>query len=116
MLEWLARVITTGAGEVTPTDSLCQAHKHTSGDGWEAHEIRLPDKLGAAAQLARMCAWNEPDRIKLSTEDSLSAYLLELRARPIGGTVLPFERQPLKLENGEANGEEIRRRGAEGVK
>ena len=48
-----------------------------------------------------MTGWNEPDRIKLSTDDSLSAYLLELRAKLISGTVLPFEHQPLHLENGE---------------
>ena len=101
MLEWLARVITTGAGEVTPTDSLCQAHKHTSGDGWEAHETRLPDKLGAAAQLARMCAWNAPDQVRLSGTDTLSAYLLELRSQPISGPILPLERHQLSLENGE---------------
>jgi hypothetical protein len=101
MLAWLTRVITTGAGDVTPTDSLCQAHKHTSGDGWEAHEIRVPDKLGAAAQLARMCGWNEPDQVRLSGTDSLSAYLLELRSQPISGPILPLERHQLSLENGE---------------
>jgi hypothetical protein len=41
----------------------------------------------------------------------LSAYLLELRAKPINGTVLPFEHQPLNLENGE-NGEPNHRQGA----
>jgi hypothetical protein len=95
----------TGAGNVNSTDSLCQAHKHTSGDGWEAHEIRLPDKLGAAQQMARMCAWNEPERIELSA-DSLTNYLLELRQQPfIGGRVLELERLVLPLKDG-ANGQE----------
>jgi hypothetical protein len=105
MLEWLTRVITTGAGDVTPTDSLCQAHKHTCGNGWETHEIRLPDKLGAAQQLARMCDWNSAERIELSM-DPLTNYLVELRQQPfIGGRVLELERPALPVES-EANGEE----------
>jgi terminase small subunit-like protein len=105
MLEWLTRVIMTGAGSVTPTDSLCQAHKVTNGDGWEAHEVKVPDKLGAAQQLARMCDWNSAERIELSM-DSLTSYLVELRQQPlIGGRVLEFERPALLVES-EANGEE----------
>jgi hypothetical protein len=107
VLEWLTRVITTGAGNVTPTDSLCQAHKHTTGDGWQAHEIRLPDKLGAAAQMARMCDWNSAEKIELSA-NSLTNYLHELRQQPfIGGRVLELERPALPLDNG-GNGEESR--------
>jgi hypothetical protein len=105
MLEWLTRVIMTGAGSVTPTDSLCQAHKITNGDGWEAHEVKVPDKLGAAQQLARMCDWNSAERIELSM-DSLTSYLVELRQQSfIGGRVLELERPALPVES-EANGEE----------
>ena len=105
MLEWLTRVIMTGAGSVTPTDSLCQAHKVTNGDGWEAHEVKVPDKLGAAQQLARMCDWNSAERIELSM-DSLTSYLVELRQQPlIGWRVLELERPALIVES-EANGEE----------
>ena len=89
MLEWLTRVITTGAGDVSPSDSLCQAHKHTTGDGWETHEVRLPDKLGAAAQLARMCDWNSAERVEVSA-NSLTSYLLQLRSQSLfGGTFSP---------------------------
>ena len=79
-------------------------------------KLRICDKVAAGGQLSRMCGWFEPDRVKLSGDDSLSAYLLEPRARPIGGTVLPLEQlehQSLRLENGE-NGEESRRQGVEG--
>ena len=89
MLTWLTRVITTGAGDVSPSDSLCQAHKHTTGDDWETHEVRLPDKLGAAAQLARMCDWNSVQRVEVSA-NSLTSYLLQLRSQSLfGGTFSP---------------------------
>jgi hypothetical protein len=97
MLAWLTRVITTGAGDVIPSDSLCQAHKHTSGNGWDAHEIRLPDKLAAAAQLAKMCDWNAADRVQI-TGDSLGAYIVALRKKPIGAEVI--EGEVRELENG----------------
>jgi Terminase small subunit len=104
MLAWLTRVITTGAGSVIPTDSLCQAHKHTAGDGWEADEIRLPDKLAAATQLAKMCDWNSPERVELRA-DTLSKYLLELRARPfMSEGVFELEQPAALLKN--ANSEE----------
>ena len=55
--------------------------------------------------LCRMTGWNEPEQVRLSTTDSLSAYLLELRAQPFGGgSVLPLERAVLPLESG-SNGE-----------
>ncbi len=81
---FLTRVIMTPAGDVGPHDSLCQSHKVTSGDGWEVHEVKVPDKLGAVMQLSRMCNWNSPEEVRLSASDSLKAYLLELRAQPIG--------------------------------
>ena len=83
-LMFLTRVIMTPAGDVGPHDSLCQSHKVTSGDGWEVHEVKVPDKLGAVMQLSRMCNWNSPEEVRLSASDSLKAYLLELRAQPIG--------------------------------
>jgi hypothetical protein len=101
-LKWLTRVITTGAGDVGPHDALCQSHKVTSGDGWESHEIRVPDKLGAIQQLAKMCNWNAPEKFQVGG-DTLSAYLVALRAKPI----FEFERPALPLENG-GNGEESR--------
>jgi hypothetical protein len=100
-LEWLTRVITTPAGEVGPHDPLCQSNKHTTGDGWEAHEIRIPDKLGALQQLAKMCDWNSAERISVDA-DSLSNYLLELRSqRFLGGPVLPLGPPALPARNGE---------------
>ena len=68
-------------------------------------KVRLADKIAGLQILCRMTGWNEPDQVRLSTTDSLSAYLLELRARPFGGgSVLPLERAVLPLESG-SNGE-----------
>ena len=115
-MEWLTAVVKTPAGQINMDHPLAQSYKvDTDGN----LDVRMPDKIGAIQILCKMCGWFEPDRVKFSVDDSLSAYLLELRAQPIGGTVLPFGHQLLDLENGEngeANGEEIRRRGAQGVK
>jgi hypothetical protein len=101
-LAFLANVVRTPAGDVGPHDALCQAHKHTIGDGWESHDIRVPDKLGAIQQLARMCNWNAPEKFQVSG-DTLSAYLVALRAEPL----FELKRPALPLENG-GNGEESR--------
>jgi hypothetical protein len=116
-IEWLERVITTGAGDVRPHDPLCQSHKHTTGDGWESHEVKIPDKLGAMQTLCRMCDWFSPEKISVSS-DSLSSYLLQLRSqRLLGGSfnVAGERAAPIELENG-ANGENYPVQGAGGVK
>ena len=117
MLEWLTRVIMTGAGSVTPTDSLCQAHKVTNGNGWESHEVKVPDKLGALQTLCKMCNWFSPEKFEFGVADSLKDYLSELRAQPFGsgGTfVATVDRATplIELENGES-GEERRNGGTE---
>ena len=98
-LEWLTRVVITPAGDVGPHDSLCQSHKVTSGDGWESHEVKIPDKLIALQQLARMCDWFSPDRLEVNL-DSLGSYLLELRAKSLfDEPAAPIERPVLSLGN-----------------
>jgi hypothetical protein len=64
-------------------------------------KVRLADKIAGMQTLCRMTGWNEPEKIRVSGEDSLSAYLLELRSQPIGWPILPLERHQLSLENGE---------------
>jgi hypothetical protein len=59
-LAFLADVVRTPAGDVGPHEALCQSHKYTTGDGWESHEIRVPDKLGAIQQLAKRCRHGGP--------------------------------------------------------
>jgi hypothetical protein len=48
-----------------------------------------------------MTGWNEPERVEL-TGDSLNAYIIALRRRPIGGgEVLELENGESELENNE---------------
>jgi hypothetical protein len=116
-LKWLTQVITTGAGDVGPHDSLCQAHKVTNGDGWEAHDVKVPDKLVALQTLCKMCNWFSPEKFEFGVADSLKDCLSELRAQPFGsgGTfVATVDRATpvIELENGES-GEERRNGGTE---
>jgi hypothetical protein len=43
-----------------------------------------------------LCGWDSPQRIELGFGDSLTQYLSELRAQPIGD----YQRPVLPLENG----------------
>jgi hypothetical protein len=61
----------------------------------------MPDKVAAIALLAKMCGWNQVERVELGV-NSLTAYLLELRAQPLGGgRILPVEGRELPLGDGE---------------
>jgi phage terminase small subunit len=59
---YLIEVLATPVGEITPSHRLCQAHKTTA----DMSEVKLPDKLRAAEQLAKMMGWNEPDKHDVS--------------------------------------------------
>ena len=101
-LQWLADLIRTPIGSVGKDSPLVQAYEE---DSEGKVKVRLADKIAGLQTLCRMTGWNEPDQVRLSTTDSLSAYLLELRAQPFGGgSVLPLERAVLPLESG-SNGE-----------
>jgi hypothetical protein len=110
LLAFYAEVIRTPADSVPSNSRIIQAYEETE----HGHKIRLVDKAAAGAALAKMCGWDEPTKIVVTT-DPLLVYLRELRATPIGGTVLWFEHQRLNLENG-ATGEESRCQGAQGGK
>jgi hypothetical protein len=46
----------------------------------ETHQIRMPDKLAAIAQLAKLCGWNEPEKFEHGATDTLTEFLHELRS------------------------------------
>ena len=96
-LKWLADLIRTPIGSVGKDSSLVQAYEENS-EG--KVKVRLADKIAGLQTLCRMTGWNEPDQVRLSGTDTLSAYLLELRAQPMSGPILPLERHQLSLENG----------------
>jgi MoxR-like ATPase len=88
-LQFLTEIANTPIAAVTKDSRLAQAMKDTD----DVHEIRMPDKLGAIVQLSRMCDWTV-DRVHVTAGDSLSAYIIALRQRPIGGG------EVIELENG----------------
>ena len=95
LMAFYTAVIRTPANQVPAGSPVIQSYEQ---DGEGRVKIRLCDKVAAGAQLAKMTGWNEPDQVRLSTTDTLSAYLLELRAQPIGGgPILPLERHALPL-------------------
>ena len=109
LLAFYSAVIRMPADQVPAGSSVIQSYEQ---DGEGRVKLRICDKVQAGAQLCRMTGWNEPERVRLSAEDSLSAYLLELRAQTIGGgPILPLEGRALQIGNGE-NGEEHRSPGA----
>ena len=108
-LQWLADLIRTPIGSVGKDSPLVQAYEE---DSEGKVKVRLADKIAGFQTLCRMTGWNEPERVRLSAENSLSAYLRELRAQPIGGgPILPIEGRALQIGNAK-NGEERRSPGA----
>jgi hypothetical protein len=61
-LALLAEIARTPAGEVNPSDKICQSVKRTEGDGWSSVEIKIPGKIEAINTLAKMCRWQTPER------------------------------------------------------
>ena len=88
-MRWLADLIRTPIGSVGKDSALVQAYEE---DSEGKVKVRLADKIAGFQ--------NELDQVRLSGTDTLSAYLLELRAQPMSGPILPLERHQLSLENG----------------
>ncbi len=115
LLVFYAEVIRTPADQVPAGSPVIQAYEMTE----SGPKIRICDKAAAGAQLAKMCGWNEPDKVEMSA-DSLTSYLLELRSRslgdcgqPVDGFTIAGDRAVpiIALENG-TNGEGSQRQGA----
>jgi hypothetical protein len=103
-MRWLADLIRTPIGSVGKDSALVQAYEEDSAGNVK---VRLADKIAGLQTLCRI-GWNEPVQVRLSTTDTLSAYLLELRAQPIrGGPILPLERHALPMGNGENSEESL---------
>jgi hypothetical protein len=97
LLDFYAEVIRTPADSVPSGSPVIQAYETTE----SGYKIRVCDKIAAGAQLQKMTGWNEPERVEL-TGDSLNAYIIALRRRPIGGgEVLELENGESELENNE---------------
>ena len=99
LLDFYAEVLRTPADSVPAGSPIIQAYEQ---DGEGRVKLRICDKVTAGAQLQKMCGWNEPEKLELSS-DTLSHYLLELGKQPFfGGPVIDLENgSPAELENGQ---------------
>lgn len=86
-IELLAEIATTPAGAINKHHRLCESFKDTGG----VSEIKMPSKIAALQELGRILGWHAADKIQVSADDSLGAYIVSLRARPIGGEVIELE-------------------------
>jgi hypothetical protein len=68
-------VILTPAGKVDAHSRPCQSYKVTP----EVREIRMPDKLRAVEQLAKLCGWNEAEKLEHGASNELTELLKRLR-------------------------------------
>jgi hypothetical protein len=106
-LRWLAALIRAPAGSVGKDSPLVQSYEEDSEGNVK---VRLADKIAGLQTLCKMVGWNKPERVELGASDTLHAYILELRARPIGTDVIELEptqqleTASVKLENGQRNG------------
>jgi Terminase small subunit len=91
LLAFYAEVIRTPADQVPAGSPIIQAYEETA----NGHKIRVVDKAAAGAALAKMCGWDVPTKIVVTT-DPLLRYLQELRGTPINGR--PVECEPRQLE------------------
>jgi hypothetical protein len=96
-LQWLSDLIRTPIGSVGKDSPLVQAYEE---DSEGKVKVRLADKIAGMQILSKMTEWFEPERVRVSGDNSLNAYLLALRAQPIGGDVIELERPVLPLKNG----------------
>jgi Terminase small subunit len=87
LLVFYAAVIRTPADQVPAGSPVIQAYEQ---DGEGRVKLRICDKAAASAQLAKMCGWNEPDKVEMSA-NSLTSYLRELRSRSLGDYGQPVE-------------------------
>ena len=75
--EFLTEVILTPASKVNEQSRLCQSYKVTP----EVREIRMPDKLRAVEQLAKLCGFNEPEKMEIEHWIQGAARVVEVIAR-----------------------------------
>ena len=75
--EFLTEVILTPAGKINEQSRLCQSYKVTP----EVREIRMPHKLRAVEQLAKLCGFNEPEKMEIEHGYKAQQELVEVIAR-----------------------------------
>jgi hypothetical protein len=99
LLNFYTEAILTPADRIPPGSPVIQNYERTE----HGEKIRIVDKAAAGAALSKLCGWNEAEKVEI-TADSLNAYIVALRNRPIGGEII--EGEVCELENGQAPCEE----------
>ena len=78
-IEFLCNVISTSAAKVDADSSLVQSAEFENG---QPVKLRIPDKIAAVKELTKMCGWAQPNRIELSTRDTLAEFIDSIRQAP----------------------------------
>ena len=72
---YLIEVLQTPIGEINVRHRLCHTYRHTD----DGVEVKMPDKLRAAAELIKLCGWAEPEKVQLEAGASLGSLLERIR-------------------------------------
>lgn len=74
-IKYLVEILNTPAGDVDKHHKLCQSYDDT-----EKHsKVTIPEKLGAMNQLAKLCGWNEAEKVQLGASNEITELLKKLR-------------------------------------
>ena len=95
LMAFYAACVRTPADLVERGSPVIQAYEETPEGG---RKIRIVDKAAAGQALARMCAWNKPEKFEIGAADSLKNYLMALRSQSFfGGSGSPPEQRAVSL-------------------
>ena len=78
-IDFLCEVVKKPIGEVTTESRLAQEYQepgeHSGG------KIKMPGKIDAIRELAKICGWYAPEKQEISASDSLAELIGEIRGR-----------------------------------
>jgi hypothetical protein len=75
MTDYLVSAITTPVGEIGPDSPLCEEYE-VKPDG--SVKTKCVSKLGAAKELARLCGWQEAQKVEIGASDEVKEMLSRL--------------------------------------
>ncbi|HEY5742319.1 MAG TPA: terminase small subunit [Terrimicrobiaceae bacterium] len=76
VLKFLVGVVRAKPSEAGFENPLCESVITKAGP-----TAAFPSKLGALAQLAKMCGWNEPEKVQVGMEAELVAVIAKIRGQ-----------------------------------
>jgi terminase small subunit-like protein len=74
--QFLIHIVTAKPEQASMQNPLCEIAITKKGPA-----AVFPDKLGAAAQLAKLTGWNSVEKVSVETGDTLSAFLRQVVAK-----------------------------------